>query len=157
MDCVLRLFCQIISKVKNELSSSMLYDCFRNELCEFVLICHAVSVLRWSEAAWIRFENDHHINCCHDTRCELRSANLSSERLDCHWAAISGTPEISHLQILHKRPLGLKDELIRIWWSKVKATVTARRSHFCEPFISGTPGGNFIASATNIHLDSRMN
>ena len=26
----------------------------------------------------------------------------------------------------HKCPVGLKDELIRIWWSKVKVTVTSQ-------------------------------
>lgn len=30
---------------------------------------------------------------------------------------------MEYLQIWHKRPHGLKDELIRVWWSKVTVTV----------------------------------
>ena len=46
----------------------------------------------------------------------------------------------------------LKYELIRVWWSKVKVTVTSC-SRECD--ISGTRSENLITSGTNIHWDSR--
>ena len=49
------------------------------------------------------------------------------------------------LQNCHKRPLGLKDELVQSWCSKVKVTVTSHLSHSHE------------CDITNVHLDSRIN
>lgn len=41
------------------------------------------------------------------------------------------------LTILHKCPLGLKDQPIRLWWPKVKAKVTSQKRS-CDFDISMT-------------------
>lgn len=53
-------------------------------------------------------------------------------------------------QIWDKRPLRLKDDLIRNWWSKV--TMASHMSHSHERHLSGMPGGNFFKCGTNVSL-----
>lgn len=58
------------------------------------------------------------------------------------------------LQIWYKHPLGLKDENIRPWRSKVKASLTSCMSHSQHDI---SPEANFITTGTIVYFDSCIN
>ena len=68
---------------------------------------------------------------------------------------ISRTPWGNHPQNWHKHSLGLKNELICFWWSKVKVAVTSHPSHSLAHGRSGTASGSYITSDSSVPLDSK--
>lgn len=60
---------------------------------------------------------------------------------------------MSHIEGISSNLIGVKDELIRFWWSMVKLTATSCMSHSCQWYVSETPGRDLITSSTNIRLE----
>lgn len=53
--------------------------------------------------------------------------------------------------------LGCKDELITLYWSKIKVPVVSHWCHASERDIAGRFSRNFPNIGTNIYLDSSIN
>ena len=53
----------------------------------------------------------------------------------------------------HQNSLGLNNEPIRFWWSKVKVTLTPHPFHSWECDISVKPGGYFITWCTKVKVN----
>lgn len=107
--CSYRLFvkylCSVLYNMQSQISQSqsVSWSCvFQLHYYDILLSCFYASVLATAVAGGIVF-------------------------LDCPSIGTSvhlSTALREFLQIWHKCPLGLKSELIRFWWSKVKVTVT---------------------------------
>lgn len=46
------------------------------------------------------------------------------------FSGLSDNTGMPLIQIRHRHSLGLNDELVRIWWSKIKVTVTSQNTEF---------------------------
>lgn len=60
-------------------------------------------------------------------------------------------------KFVRKCPLGVSDEVMRFWWSKVNDHCDLASSHSCEHNILRISEGNFFKFGTNSHFESRMN
>lgn len=92
-------------------------------------------------------------SCFHDGDSSLPGHDVFG--LSVLWTRHLRNARVECPQIWNKHQLGLKDELISLWWSKVRSQGYCDLT-FCEPNLSGITSGNFITSGTIFYLDSRM-